>query len=326
MNSHPTVFATLFKLYWWLALVPAVWIPVVVLYGGPVMHTATMLYWSVLGLAFFLARAKPQWERILVSSHLGMALLTAIYCLVSAPGEVVQGLSSGEWRLGVVAFLTIGMYVFASFTGVVGLLVGLGIVFLAPWPSWESRLLLAAGSFLAAVAGVSVHKLLYRLEALQQLIQREAITDALTGLANRRALERDFSRYQALANREGLGLAISLWDLDNLKTINDRQGHKAGDAHLAQFAQVLREEAREGDMVYRVGGDEFVGLHIGLRDGASLEDRVKTRFPQVTVGFTQASTVELGQALELADTAMYAKKKAHTHPAEETRLNGPAQG
>ncbi|MFZ5993234.1 MAG: diguanylate cyclase [Deinococcota bacterium] len=50
--------------------------------------------------------------------------------------------------------------------------------------------------------------------------------------------------------------------MDNLKTINDRQGHKAGDAHLAQFAQVLREEAREGDMVYRVGGDEFVGLRI----------------------------------------------------------------
>ncbi len=67
-----------------------------------------------------------------------------------------------------------------------------------------------------------------RLEALQRIIQNESLTDPLTGLANRRSLERDFPRFQALAAREGLSLVLSLWDLDGLKAINDREGHAAG--------------------------------------------------------------------------------------------------
>ncbi len=76
------------------------------------------------------------------------------------------------------------------------------------------RLLLAASSVPALVAGVSVHWLIRRFQGLQALVQSEALADALTRLANRRALERDFPSYQALAHREGLRLALSLWDLD----------------------------------------------------------------------------------------------------------------
>lgn len=121
-------------------------------------------------------------------------------------------------------------------------------------------------------------------------------------------MERDFLRVQALALPEGLSLVLSLWDLDDLKWVNDQEGHRAGDAHLVRFARVLREEAREGDALYRIGGDEFVGLHLGLGDGASLEERVHARFSAVSVGFFPAGTCGLVPALETVDALMYAKK------------------
>lgn len=302
----PEIWPGLVRLYWRLALIPLVWIPVVVLYGGQVMYAATLLYWLSLPVAYLLARATGM-GRLAVALHLGVALFTALMSLVAPPAAVVRGLSGEDWRLGVMAFFTVGAYAFAAFAGWPGLWLALAYVLLAPWPQEETRFLVAAGA-LAGIAGLSVAAMIQRLQALQSLIQSEALTDPLTGLANRRSLERDFPRLQALAAREGLSLVLSLWDLDDLKAVNDREGHKAGDAHLVRFAQVLREEAREGDALYRVGGDEFVGLHLGLRDGASLEARVHARFPSVSVGFSPVEERELLQALEAADRLMYRKK------------------
>ena len=306
-GMSPEIWPGLVRLYWRLALIPLVWIPVVVLYGGQVMYAATLLYWLSLPVAYLLARATGM-GRLAVALHLGVALFTALMSLVAPPGAVVRGLSGEDWRLGVMAFFTVGAYAFAAFAGWPGLWLALAYVLLAPWPQEETRFLVAAGGLLAGIAGLSVAAMIQRLQALQSLIQSEALTDPLTGLANRRSLERDFPRLQALAAREGLSLVLSLWDLDDLKAVNDREGHKAGDAHLVRFAQVLREEAREGDALYRVGGDEFVGLHLGLRDGASLEARVHARFPSVSVGFSPVEERELLQALEAADRLMYRKK------------------
>ncbi|WP_114312536.1 GGDEF domain-containing protein [Thermus caldifontis] len=303
----PEIWPGLVRLYWRLALVPAVWIPVVALYGDRVMYWATALYWGSLVFAYTLGKVTGR-DRLAVALHLGVALLTSLMSLVAPPERVVQGLSGEDWRLGVMAFYTVGAYAFAAFAGWPGLGLGLAYVLLAPWPQEETRFLVAAGGLLAGIGGLSVAAMIQRLEALQSLIQNEALTDSLTGLANRRSLERDFSRLQALAAREGLSLVLSLWDLDNLKAVNDREGHQAGDAHLLRFAQILREEVREGDALYRVGGDEFVGLHLGLRDGASLEARVHARFPSVSVGFSPAGGRELLQVLEAADGLMYRKK------------------
>ncbi|MDM7323675.1 MAG: GGDEF domain-containing protein [Thermus sp.] len=304
----PEIWPGLVRLYWRLALVPAAWFPVVVLYGDRVMYWATGLYWLSLLATHTLGKVTGQ-ERLAVSFHLGVALFTALMSLVAPPETVVRGLSGEDWRLGVMAFYTVGAYAFAAFAGWPGLWLGLAYVLLAPWPQEETRFLVAAGGLLAGIGGLSVAAMIGRLQALQRLIQSEALSDPLTGLANRRSLERDFPRFQALAAREGLSLVLSLWDLDDLKALNDREGHQAGDAHLVSFAQVLREEAREGDALYRVGGDEFVGLHLGLRDGASLEARVHARFPSVSVGFSPVEGRELPQALEAADGLMYRKKE-----------------
>ena len=85
----------------------------------------------------------------------------------------------------------------------------------------------------------------------------EARTDHLTGLANRREFERVMEREVALAERHGRRLAMMMIDLDNLKRINDRHGHRAGDAAIRFVAQQLERVVRASDVSARVGGDEF---------------------------------------------------------------------
>src|SRR5690242_9940794 len=85
----------------------------------------------------------------------------------------------------------------------------------------------------------------------------EARTDHLTGLANRREFERVIEREVALAERHGRRLSLMMIDLDNLKRINDRLGHSAGDEALRLVAQQLLRVVRASDLCARVGGDEF---------------------------------------------------------------------
>lgn len=88
--------------------------------------------------------------------------------------------------------------------------------------------------------------------------QRLASTDPLTGLANRRALTELLDRELHNAERYGAPLAFLVFDLDDLKEINDTRGHAAGDEALREFAEILRSSARRGDIAARIGGDEFV--------------------------------------------------------------------
>src|SRR2546430_3548457 len=85
----------------------------------------------------------------------------------------------------------------------------------------------------------------------------EARTDHLTGLANRREFERVMEREVALAERHNRRLSMMMIDLDNLKRINDRLGHSAGDGALRLVAQQLLRVVRASDLCARVGGDEF---------------------------------------------------------------------
>ena len=85
----------------------------------------------------------------------------------------------------------------------------------------------------------------------------EARTDHLTGLANRREFERVMEREVALSERHGRVLSLMMIDLDNLKRINDRHGHSAGDGALRLVAQQLQRVVRASDLCARIGGDEL---------------------------------------------------------------------
>ena len=84
-----------------------------------------------------------------------------------------------------------------------------------------------------------------------------AITDPLTGLRNHRAFHEDVARELQRAGRTGVPLALVLLDLDDLKAVNDTQGHQAGDERLQALADAIRATGRGADVAYRVGGDEF---------------------------------------------------------------------
>lgn len=87
----------------------------------------------------------------------------------------------------------------------------------------------------------------------EQAFRNEAYRDFLTGLLNRRGF---FSAVDAL-RKEDLPIALYFFDLDNMKKVNDRYGHEAGDEMLRQFADILRAQTRKGDILCRYGGDEF---------------------------------------------------------------------
>ena len=93
---------------------------------------------------------------------------------------------------------------------------------------------------------------------LNESLQNLAMTDALTGLPNRRAAESRLKEEFAAARRAGASLSIALFDLDHFKAINDRYGHDAGDFVLQHCAGTLRGALRAGDWVARWGGEEFL--------------------------------------------------------------------
>jgi diguanylate cyclase (GGDEF)-like protein len=88
-------------------------------------------------------------------------------------------------------------------------------------------------------------------------LREQALTDPLTGLGNRRFLEARLREEAGRTRRRGSPFALSMIDLDDFKSYNDREGHPAGDALLAAISRVIRAAARDTDQVVRYGGDEF---------------------------------------------------------------------
>jgi diguanylate cyclase (GGDEF)-like protein len=123
-------------------------------------------------------------------------------------------------------------------------------------PDISLPLLLAlVGISLAAVLGALI-LVWSRNERIEEL-KREASTDPLTGLKNRRRFDEDLRTAMARARRERTTGAMLMLDLDHFKRVNDDHGHPAGDRLIVEIAEVLRRRTRESDSLGRLGGDEF---------------------------------------------------------------------
>ncbi len=126
----------------------------------------------------------------------------------------------------------------------------------------QEPLLRLMGGLLGCVADLDLART--DLQRRLQSTQVDSETDELTGLTNRRGWQRLLALEEERYRRLGEPGAVLYLDIDDLKIINDRDGHAAGDKHLRRAATVIREAARKQDIVARLGGDEFCVLLVGL--------------------------------------------------------------
>jgi diguanylate cyclase (GGDEF)-like protein/PAS domain S-box-containing protein len=156
----------------------------------------------------------------------------------------------------------------------------------------------------------------------QRELERLATTDSLTGLSNRHVLQEALERELARARREGRPLALILIDVDHFKQINDLYGHPAGDAALKEVAHRLDQTIRSGEVLARLGGEEFAWLLPGTDAGGALiaADRAREAISGAAFGELGRLTISAGvgiladgldveQLYQLADRALYEAKQ-----------------
>jgi diguanylate cyclase (GGDEF)-like protein len=133
--------------------------------------------------------------------------------------------------------------------------------------------------------------------ALERQMHDEARTDALTGLANRRAIgERGLMELKR-ANRSGSAVSVVLGDVDRFKQVNDRFGHDAGDDVLRAIARTLRAVLREVDVLGRWGGEEFLAVLVDTDAQAAHEIAERMRIAVASIpGLPEPATISLGVA------------------------------
>jgi diguanylate cyclase (GGDEF)-like protein len=189
---------------------------------------------------------------------------------------------------------------------------------IAPQWTWSDDAGLAVGAFEAIVLSLGLAERAASVRRQRDDARVLAQTDPLTGTLNRRALRDRVQR--AIEERDRF--ALLYLDLDHFKRINDRLGHDAGDRVLQLFVEVVRSALREGDVIGRYGGEEFVVglLHTGLADAVAIAERIRAGLqahatPELPLTVSIGVAIHRpGEALDdlvrRADAALYRAKDA----------------
>src|SRR6266446_1561188 len=171
---------------------------------------------------------------------------------------------------------------------------------------------------------VELHR---QLEAKNLLLEELALTDPLTGLPNRRAIEDWATRQLSGAARYGFSFLVVLADLDHFKTVNDVHGHNAGDIVLKKFSEILKTNSRGSDICGRIGGEEFLFVltHTTQENAVMVVERMRAELEaaefdfdgnSLTVtasfglaGFEGTQAPDFNRLVSQADAALYAAKR-----------------
>ena len=175
--------------------------------------------------------------------------------------------------------------------------------------------------------GLRIIGLQRQIEAKNLLLKELALTDALTSLPNRRAIEDWAARQLSGAARYGFSFWVALADLDHFKMVNDTYGHDAGDNVLKTFSEILKRNSRKSDICGRIGGEEFllVLTHTTEENAKRVVDRVRAELEathfnfdgntlNVTASFGLAGFVgtrapDFNRLVTQADAALYSAKR-----------------
>lgn len=188
-------------------------------------------------------------------------------------------------------------------------------------------------SFLSLETAVSIKRV--------SLLEKENITDHLTGIFNRRYLEQRISEEVTRALRYDNDLSLMFIDVDHFKQVNDRHGHPVGDTVLRNLAALIASGLRESDMAARYGGEEICVLvpHTSLSNAASLAERLRSAVEETPMAATESGdlhiTVSIGVAtldaetvdtrtfLQHADKALYMAKQKGRNQIVVKELSRP---
>ncbi len=204
----------------------------------------------------------------------------------------------------------------------------------------------AAGQLGTAQNG-STNKLLMRAvqcAVKQYMLQAElgnlALSDELTGVYNRRGFLALAERQLKLGRRSGRAILVFFADVDGLKQINDKFGHKEGDLALVHAAQVLEKTFRDSDVIARFGGDEFavLALEVSGHSESTIRARLDRNLKELNARYSRCTlSISLGaarfdptsprspasieQLMIGADEAMYEEKRLRSKPVLVTRAD-----
>jgi diguanylate cyclase (GGDEF)-like protein len=120
-------------------------------------------------------------------------------------------------------------------------------------------------------------------------------------------------------------LMLMLWDLDRLKSVNDREGHAAGNQYIKSFCGHLQRSLRKGALAFRIGGDEFLSFDLRLQDSGIVARRVRENFEHVSGGWASEPESTFDALVKLA-ARMYENKtvrrESFPDPLPRVGLNG----
>jgi diguanylate cyclase (GGDEF)-like protein len=262
-----------------------------------------------------LAARVPDWL-LLAIPPLGTLLVTAIMS--------IEGTTSGTpffylWPMLVAAYFFQRRDVVLNFLLVCGSF-AVALVFWVPVDDGRLIMLLDTAMAMGVVAAL-VFVLKTQVGRLMTGMHKASTTDALTGTLNRGAFQERLN--ETIASAESHPFVLALLDLDHFKNVNDRHGHPAGDRALRRFCEIVQAEARLGDALGRLGGEEFALLlaDTDLAGAHSFADRMRATVARETaageVGLTvsiglarSAPWIEADELLRNADIALYSAKAA----------------